>query len=151
MAAGLGAASAEPGVTWSFLDPGAAAQTAPVVRAVEDYTGRYHPTALMVVRGDVVVATSGDIARKVNLHSIRKSLLSALFGIAVERGQVDLGQTMAQVGIDDLPPALTADEKQATVRQLLMSRSGVYHPAAYETQEEKRLRPARGAHPPGTY
>jgi hypothetical protein len=40
MAAGLGAASAEPGVTWSFLDPGAAAQTAPVVRAVEDYTGR---------------------------------------------------------------------------------------------------------------
>ena len=105
----------------------------------------------MVVRGDVVVATAGDIARKVNLHSVRKSLLSALFGIAVERGQVDLGQTMAQLGIDDLPPALTAGEKQATVRQLLMARSGVYHPAAYETQEEKRLRPARGAHPPGTY
>jgi CubicO group peptidase (beta-lactamase class C family) len=90
MAAGLGAASAEPGVAWSFVDPGAAAQATPVARAVEDYAGRYHPTALMVVHDDVVVATSGDIARKVNLPSVRKSLLSALFGIAVERGQVDL-------------------------------------------------------------
>jgi CubicO group peptidase (beta-lactamase class C family) len=153
--AGLGAASAEPGAEWSVLDPSAdpraAAQAAPVARAVEDYAGRYHPTALMVVHGDVVVATSGDIARKVNLHSVRKSLLSALFGIAVERGQVDLDKTMAQLGIDDLPPALTTAEKQASVRQLLMARSGVYHPAAYETQEEKRLRPARGAHAPGTY
>ncbi|MCW8812280.1 MAG: beta-lactamase family protein, partial [Chlorobium sp.] len=43
------------------------------------------------------------------------------------------------------------EEKQATVRQLLQSRSGVYHKAAAETQEMKETRPARGSHAPGTF
>jgi CubicO group peptidase (beta-lactamase class C family) len=145
------AASAEPGVTWKFLEPRAAAHAAPIAGAVEDYARRYRPTAIMVVQDDLVVATSGDIARKVNLHSVRKSLLSALFGIAVDRGEIDIEQTLEQLGVDDLSPSLTREEKQATVRALLMARSGVYHLAAYETREQKRTRPARGAHPPGSF
>jgi CubicO group peptidase (beta-lactamase class C family) len=143
------AASAEPGVTWKFLGASAAAYAAPISSAVEDYARQHRPTAIMVAQN--VVATSGDIARKVNVRSVRKSLLSALFGIAVERGQIDIDKTLGQLGVDDTAPSLTPEEKQATVRQLLMSRSGVYHPAAYETREQKLARPARGAHPPGTF
>jgi len=98
-----------------------------------------------------VVATSGDVSRKVNVRSVRKSFLSALYGVAIERGQIKLESTLAQLGIDDTAPSLAPEEKQATVRQLLMARSGVYHPAGYETQDQKLMRPPRGAHPPGTF
>lgn len=42
-------------------------------------------------------------------------------------------------------------EKQATVRDLLMARSGIYHPAAHETADVRQKRPARGSHPAGTF
>jgi len=146
-----GSANAEPGVTWRFLDPSAAGHAAPIDSAVRDYAQQYQPTAIIVVQNDLVLATSGDVTRKVNVRSVRKSLLSALFGIAIERGQVNIDNTLDQLGVDDTAPSLTPGEKQATVRQLLMSRSGVYHPAAYETREQRLARPARGAHPPGTF
>jgi len=37
------------------------------------------------------------------------------------------------------------------VKQLLQSRSGIYHKAAAETQEMKDSRPLRGSHLPGTF
>ncbi len=147
----VAAASAEPGVDWDILDPREAARVAPIQDAVQNYARKYRPTAIVVVQDDRLVAKSGDIARKVNVRSVRKSLLSALFGVAIERGQIDIEKTLEQLGVDDNAPSLTPDEKQATVRQLLMARSGIYHPAAYETREQKVARPPRGAHPPGTF
>jgi hypothetical protein len=46
----------------------------------------------------------------------RANLLSALIGIAVVHGQIALDATFGGLGIDDNPRSLTADEKQATVR-----------------------------------
>jgi hypothetical protein len=46
---------------------------------------------------------------------------------------------------------LNTAEKQATIRDLLMSRSGVYHEAAGEHQEMIDARPERGSHAPETY
>jgi CubicO group peptidase (beta-lactamase class C family) len=145
-----GSVHAEPGGTWKFLDPGTEFSAA-VGDAVKDYAQQHQPTAVMVVQDDVVIAASGDITHKVNIRSTRKSLLDALIGIAVERGQIKLDSTLEQLGIDDTSPSLTAEEKQATVRDLLMSRSGVYHQAAYETGSQRAMRPPRGAHPPGTF
>lgn len=127
------------------------AQPSPVQGAVQSYARKYKPTAIMVVQDGLVVATSGDVSRKVNVRSVRKSFLSALYGVAIERGQIKLESTLAGLGIDDTAPSLTPEEKQATVRQLLMARSGIYHPAAYETSDQKSTRPPRGSHPPGTF
>src|SRR5215471_18159377 len=55
-----------------------------------------------------------------------KSLLSALYGNYVRNGRIQLDKTLEQLGIDDDPP-LTPDEKKATLRMVLQSRSGVYH------------------------
>jgi CubicO group peptidase (beta-lactamase class C family) len=107
--------------------------------------------AVVVVQHGAIVAAWGDTGTNFLLNSARKSLLSAAMGIAVSQGQVHLDDTLAQLGIDDVPPALTAAEKQATVRDLLEARSGVYHPANYETASMGELRPARGSHPPGTF
>ena len=59
------------------------------------------------------------------------SPLSGLFGISVDAGRIALPSTLADLGIDDCAPGLTGQERQATVEQLLMSRSGVYHWANY--------------------
>lgn len=143
-------ANAEPGREWTFADR-SEARVSLVDSAVQAYARKHNPTAIMVVRNDTVLATAGDIARKVNVRSVRKSLLSALFGVAVERGEIDLDQTLAQLDVDDDKPSLTTEERQATVRQLLMSRSGIYLPANYESPEQKRTRPARGSHPAGAF
>ena len=58
---------------------------------------------------------------------------------------------MAELGIDDNPPSLTPQEKQARVRHLLQARSGVYHVALAESADMAAARPARGSHPPGTF
>jgi CubicO group peptidase (beta-lactamase class C family) len=110
----------------------------------------HSPAGMVVVHGHVIY-TWGDVTEKMQIHSIRKSFLSALCGLAVSRGELDLSATLAGLGIDDVPPALTAAEKQATLQELIESRSGVYHPANYETASEKTKRPPRGSHPPGTF
>src|ERR1700736_695564 len=94
---------------------------------------RIGSTAVMVVHRGAVVAQWGDTAAKTPLASVRKSLLSALIGQAVERGQINLSQSIGALGIDDNEPSLTVEEKTATVRDLLHARSGIYHPALYET------------------
>ncbi|MUZ75548.1 serine hydrolase [Agrobacterium vitis] len=117
----------------------------------QDYAARQGSTAIMVVQDGEEVTRWGDVSKKVNVASIRKSLLSALFGIAVSRGKIDLDSTLADLEIDDKPNSLTRAEKQARVRDLLMARSGIYHPAAYETGDMRRNRPRRGSHTPGTF
>jgi len=105
----------------------------------------------MIIQHGLVVAEWGDTAVKSNLHSVRKSLLSALIGIAVEEHKIDLGAAIGDLGIDDNAPSLSPTEKTATVADLLKARSGVYHAALYETPGMARLRPARGSHPPGSF
>src|ERR1700688_2862001 len=69
----------------------------------------------------------GDTSRPVRVHSVRKSLISALYGVAYDQGVVNLGATLGEVGIDDTP-ALTEQEESATIEDLLTARSGVYLP-----------------------
>lgn len=141
--------SAEPAAHWRKAEVTAPSRA--VSKLVTDYAVREKPTAVMVVQGDRILASWGALDRKINVASVRKSLLSALYGIAIADGRISLTKSLADLGIDDKAPRLSAEEKQATVRDLIMARSGVYHPAAYETRDIKAKRPARGSHPAGSY
>ncbi len=121
------------------------------LQAARDYAGTIDTETVMIVVDGQVLDEWGEPARRRNVHSIRKSILSALYGIHVHEGQIDLGKTMANLGVDDNEPSLSAEEKQAKLGDLLKARSGVYHPALYETPAMKAARPARGSHPPGTF
>lgn len=103
--------------------------------------------ALVVVEGKIL-ANWGDTNRRFFNASVRKGFLNALVGIAVERGQIDLDQTVGEAGIDDIQP-LTEVEKSATLQDLITARSGIYHPGAFEDQVWKARRPARGSSAPG--
>ena len=107
--------------------------------------------ALLVVHQGKIVDDWGATTQRFNVHSIRKSFLSALIGQDIEAGSIHLGDALEKLGIDDNEPVLTAAEKQATVGDLLKARSGIYHPALYETDSMKARRPARGSHPHDTF
>jgi CubicO group peptidase (beta-lactamase class C family) len=141
-----------PSPTWTRAEnPAALGWSTEKLKKAEAYTQAYAPTAVMIVQDGRTVASWGDISHKVNVRSVRKSLISALYGIGVAEGRIRLDQTIGQLGIDDRPPSLSETEKQATIRDLLMARSGIYHAAAYETPDAKAKRPQRGSHPPGSY
>jgi CubicO group peptidase (beta-lactamase class C family) len=106
--------------------------------------------AFMVVFKGYVLISWGDVERRFMCHSVRKSLLSGLYGIYVDEGIIDLDKTMEELNIDDKSP-LTKEEKQATIKDLLKARSGIYHPAAYETLAMKAKRPRRGSRKHNSY
>lgn len=141
-----------PGKTWERAQsPKSLGWSEKKLKAAAKLSQSIGSSAVMIVEGGVVVNEWGETATRYNLHSIRKSFLSALYGIHVQEGHIRLDKTMADLGIDDNPPSLTAAEKQATVRDLLKARSGIYHPALYETPRMAALRPPRGSHPPGAF
>ncbi len=115
------------------------------------YADSIDTAAVVIVDDGIIVSQWGATATKFNVHSIRKSFLSGLYGIAVAKGQIDLSTTLEQLGIDDNEPSLTPEEKQARVIDLLKARSGIYHAALYETPAMKAEKPARGSHPPRSF
>jgi ankyrin repeat protein len=104
--------------------------------------------AVVIVVDGLILDEWGDTSRHFRAHSIRKSLLNAIFGIHVHEGHIDLETTLDELGIDDNEP-LTASEKQATIRHLLKGRSGIYLPALYLGGSFDN--PPRGSHLPGTF
>lgn len=106
--------------------------------------------ALLIYQDGVPVYEYGTKHQAYQLFSIRKSLVSLLFGIYAGEGKINLNATMAQLGIDD-KQGLTSDEKQAKVIDVLRARSGIYHPAAYETPGMMKNRPPRGQYKPGEH
>jgi CubicO group peptidase (beta-lactamase class C family) len=107
-------------------------------------------SALVVVHRGNVVLEWGAISERLNVQSVRKSLLSALIGVAVDRELLDVARP---VGSFDLPEGgkLNDVERSATVRELMMSRSGIYLRAVNASPAAVLKRPRRNAHAPGEH
>jgi CubicO group peptidase (beta-lactamase class C family) len=110
---------------------------------VDDHFKRMQGYSLTIFKHGKSVVELGKTNSLFNISSLRKTLLSALYGIFVEKKVIDLDATLAELGINDKPPGLTKEELQTTVRNLLKMRSGIYHPANYETISTKDSRPKR--------
>lgn len=138
-----------PGEAWlMYAAPEEAGWCSEKLGKAREFCDTIDSAAVVVVHDGAVLAAWGNVETRYMCHSVRKSLLSALYGVHVDEGNIDLNKTLAELGIDDEPP-LTDGEKQTRVVDLLRSQSGVYHTAAYETASMKEKRPQRGSHPPG--
>lgn len=116
--------------------------------------------AVMVVHRGRLIASWGTVEERYTAQSVRKALLNSLVGQLVDDGRLRVDQSLLDLGIDDSEPALTESERQATLRDLLMSRSGIFHSALYEVggwaRERAALREAEAAagndlYPAGAY
>lgn len=132
------------------IAPEAAGYSSPRLDELREFLRTSGSDSLLLVHDGKVFFEYGDIRKKLLLHSMRKPLLNALYGIYEARGLVDMQATLAGLGVDDIAPSLTDEEKTATLADVLKSRSGVYHPAAAESASMAQSRPVRGSHAPGT-
>lgn len=118
-------------------------------------------TSLCVVVGGKMMYEYGDMESTYYLASARKSICSMLYGIAVDRGIIDLSTTIGELieqGIidEDLDEGdikgLLDIEKRATIEHCISARSGVYHQASNtgSTLDDPSKVPARGSVEPGT-
>ena len=154
--AGPGAATATgsetdryPGGVWmQYADVSAAGFSPEALARARRFWEHRGAAAFLAVSHGAVVAAWGDVDRRFPIHSMRKSLLSVLYGVFAD--DIDLGMTLDELGIDDVPP-LTDQEQRARVVDLISAQSGVYHSAAAEPAEMSESRPERGSHAPGTY
>lgn len=115
-----------------------------------DYSKQIKSSAVVIVVGGKILYEWGKVEEKYKTHSLRKSFLSAMYGNYVRNGIIDLDKTMEELDIDDEPP-LTEAERKATVRDCIKARSGIYHPALYESSGMKALKPPRNSEKPGIH
>jgi len=133
------------------ISPAEAGYDAERLQALADFLAQAGSQSMLLLHEGRVFFEWGDVRKPFLLHSMRKAVLNSLFGQCVARGRLRLDATLAELGIDDVPPALSAEERRATVLQLLQSRSGIYHPAAAESEGMQAAKPPRGSHAPGTH
>lgn len=139
-----------PGATWDTLaNPEALGWSRAALDTVHAVLRTKPSTGFMAVVGGRVLMSYGDLDTLTYLASVRKSVLSMLYGNYVASGKVRLDRTLADLGIDDVQ-GLTAEEKRATTRDLLSARSGIFHPAS-NGGDDLASAPPRGSQPPGTY
>lgn len=139
-----------PGATWdSITDPRAAGWSRDWLDSARARLATLPSTGFVAIVGGRILMSYGDLQTVSYLASVRKSILSMLMGNYVRKGTVDLNKSLAQLGMDD-HGGLTDSEKQATVKDLLTARSGVYHAASNEG-DDLASAPARGSQPHGTY
>jgi CubicO group peptidase (beta-lactamase class C family)/predicted negative regulator of RcsB-dependent stress response len=132
----------------SYADPAEAGFDAARLEAARTTWEGIPSSAFLVVSNGAVVAAWGDVDRRFMCHSVRKSFMSALYGIYWDRGEIELNKTLVDLGIDDEDDALLESEKQARILDLLKARSGIFHPAAYAGRTDSQPRGSQG---PGRY
>ena len=123
----------------------------PNAEALTAYIQRNRPgiDAFVIHKDGALAFSYGAADVPMALASGRKSVLSLLYGIAWDRGLIDLHKTLKDLRIDESATPLTDTEKRATIENLLESRSGVYLPSGAESPQMKAARPNRGQYSPG--
>lgn len=106
-------------------------------------------TGLVIVQSGKILFDYGNTEELSYIASCRKSILSMLYGKYVENGTINLSKTLADLNIDDVG-GLLPSEKNATILDLLKSKSGVFHQASNGGGNEF-LFPERGSKKPNTH
>jgi CubicO group peptidase (beta-lactamase class C family) len=146
----VAAAAVYPDSEWTRIDrPEDVGWTAADLDSVRARLAALSTTGFMAVVGGRVLMEYGDVTAVSYLASVRKSILAMLYGNYVASGKVRLDKTLTEMGIDEIG-GLTAEEKQATILDLLTARSGIYHPAS-NAGDDLASAPPHGSQKPGTY
>ncbi len=106
--------------------------------------------SIVILKNEKILYEYGPTDKIMNTASIRKSILGLLYGIAVDKGMININKNLAELKIDESTP-LTNQEKTATIKHLLMFKSGIYLPSQGEHDSQITDRPKRESYKPGDY
>jgi len=99
------------------------------LESAEKFSKASGTKSVMIIENGRLIYSWGDCEEKYYIASIRKSILSLIYGYYID-SKISMDATLTDYGIDDKNPRLNDFEKTATIRDLLTSSSGVYHKAA---------------------
>lgn len=106
-------------------------------------------TGLIVLIDGEVVYEYGDLQVVSYIASCRKSVLSMLYGKYVMDESMDLNQSIGSLAIDE-DDGLLDIEKEASIDNIITSRSGVFHLPANGGYDKNNIK-ERGSQQPGEY
>lgn len=137
-----------PGAEWHLEKPESLGYSSKRLEILRAWVATDETSSMMILAHGHPIFAYGDMSHSSHVYSVRKSILAMLYGKYVANGTIDLSKTVKQLGITDKQGLLPLEET-ATLRQLIASRSGVYHPSGSFGQAD--YMPKRGSHAPGTY
>jgi CubicO group peptidase (beta-lactamase class C family) len=137
-----------PAENWERVQPEAANTSPARLEVLRAWLKTQKTTSMMIVVGGRSVFEYGDVTKVTKIASVRKSILSMMYGKYVAEGKIDLDKTVKELALNDVKPFLESEE-QATLLNVLMARSGIYHESHNAGLDA--VTPKRGSHFPGTY
>jgi CubicO group peptidase (beta-lactamase class C family) len=137
-----------PGSDWHLESPESVGYSSQRLEILRSWLATDETSSMMILAHGHPIFAYGNISHSSHVYSVRKSILGMLYGNYVASCKLDLDKTIKQLGITDKQPLLPIEET-ATLRELLQSRSGVYHPSGSSGQAD--YMPKRGSHRPGTF
>ena len=121
------------------------------LHALTDLLKTENTTAMLVAVHGKVLFQYGDLAYVSHIASMRKSVLSMLYGNYVQSGKIDLQKTVKEIGLQDVKPFLPIEE-DAKLEQLLAGRSGIFIvPDKPDPHSSDSFQPPRGSQLPGNF
>lgn len=141
---------AYPGESWAVADsPAVLGYSDDELAGLSEYLKTQNAQSVHVSINGEKIYTYGDVSKVGYLASVRKSLLAMMYGKYIKDGTIKLSDTLEDMGMDDISGLLPI-EKQATVKDLISARSGIYHKAS-NSGDNSADAPPRGSQQPGTY
>jgi CubicO group peptidase (beta-lactamase class C family) len=144
------AAKVFPGADWERVaSPESVGYSSARLEALRGWLRSLDTTAMFVSVGGRSLFEYGDLTHLSYLASVRKSVLSIVYGKYVENGTIPLGRTLRELEFTDVGGLMPA-ELEATIEDVITARSGVYHPAS-NSGDDTASAPPRGSQRHGTY
>ena len=136
-----------PGAAWVRATPETVGYSTPRLEALRAWLKTLDTKAMLVVVHGQVIFEYGDVMHASKIASVRKSILSILYGPYIARGVIDLDRKVGELGLQEAEPFLPI-EAQATLQHLITARSGIYLKSGNDDLD--LLAPKRGSAYPGT-
>lgn len=134
-----------PGKNWQqYEDPADAGLDLKKLDSLQNYFEKQGGTVFLVVIKGKVAISWGPPNRRFRQASTRKSYMNGIYGRYAEK--IDLNKNLAQIGITERI-TLTEQEQKASIKDLMMTSSGIYLPSAYSLNQDQL--PERGSAAPG--
>jgi len=147
-------ASDFPEKDWKLVSPESEGYSSKKLEALRAWLAAGPTTSMVIIVHGHVIFSYGDTALVSKIASVRKSILSILYGKYVDNNTIDLSKTVEQLGLEETGKPFLPIEKNATLEQLLAGRSGIYL-LPNDTPPDKDLiiasQPRRGSELPSMY
>ena len=143
-----------PGKDWQLVSPESEGYSSKKLEALRAWLAAGPTTAMMITVHGHMIFSYGDTAKVSKIASVRKSILSMLYGKYVADNTIDLNKTVEQLGLAEPDKPFLPIEKNATLEQLLDGRSGIYLLPDWVPPEKDLIvssQPHRGSEFPGMY